>query len=403
MRVRSIGVAAVMMVALAGACVPVANAQEMRVTVRSTFGGPGDGMVTRRGVENYARLLGLPQEGKDAALALYEGYQAAYQQAQKVRREAMEAVRKEAEESEDHSLFMQKMPAISKVFRETTEAHEKQLFDDLKTAAGGVAPERWERVERMRRREIGLRGGGSGGEGVDLVELVDALKLSPAAMEAVSPVVADYETEIDRNVRAKLKLMEDQRDGFGMNIEPGKMQKMMEDSREVGGKLRDTNVRFEKKIEGMLPEDRRAEFAAAFRRSCFPAVYKPSRATKELDAAMKLEDLESGQREALRALAETYARDAKGANEAWASAIEDQEKSGRKGEMVLGGSRMMMLTGDEPEALKQARQARRDLDKRTRDRLNSILSPGQRDRLPKEEEEDGVRVGGEAVFITSDH
>jgi hypothetical protein len=44
---------------------------------------------------------------------------------------------------------------------------------------------------------------------------------------------------------------------------------------------------------------------------------------------------------------------------------------------------MMLSMGDEPEALKAARTARRELDDRANERLKSILRTDQAERLPK--------------------
>lgn len=382
-----------------------AHAQEVMrtVSVRAGAGGPGEGMITRRSADAYARVLGLSPELKEAVEALHEGYVAAYQDAQRTQRESIEKVRREAEETEDHSLFMNRMPEIQRTFRSAAQRLEREFLTDVRAAAGEHATEEaWARVERMRRREVGLRGGGMSGEGVDLVDVVEALKLSPEAVAAVAPSLGEYEAEVDRPVQAKLRLQDEQRDMFGPGVDPEKMQKVMAEARDLGTRIRDVNIRHQKRIEGLLPEDARDRFAAEFRRRCFPAVYRPSRATRELDAALKFDDLDASQRESISGLMESYQRDLRAANDVWASAIEEQEKSGQSSAFAVGGARILTLTGDEPEALKAARQNRRDLDKRTRDRLSGILSPAQRERLPKEQQDEGEWGQMGQVLIVGD-
>lgn len=399
-----LSVAAVCGVTLAVAGVaPMTHAQEVRtITVRAGIGGPGEsGMITRRSVEKFGALLSLDEATREAVQVSHEGYVAAWQQAQKARREAMDAVRREVEESEDHSLWSSRLPAIEKTFRDASRTLEGEFLADLKIMAGeageGLA---WDRVERMRRRELVLKGGGMSGEGVDLVELVGSLSMPAEAMSAAEPMLLEYEAEMDRHAQARLKMFEEQGEikSLGKGLDPERMEAMMRDFRESGARLRDVNMRYAKKIEGTLPDEQRAAFAGEFRKRCFPAVYKTSRVQRELDAAQGLSDLGADKRETLALLRETYAREARAVNEAWASAIEEQEKSGASSGMSFGGAQIKMMSGEEPEALRQARQSRRDLDKRIRDRLAGVLTPEQRERLPREQEEESI-VGQKALFI----
>lgn len=371
-----------------------AMGQEVRsITVRSGIGGPGEsGMITRKSVDKYAALLGLDEATREAVQVSHEGYAAAWQRAQKTRREAMDGVRREVEESEDHSLWGTRLPAIEKAFRETSRTLEREFMADLKIMAGdaGQGPA-FERVERMRRRELTLNAGGMSGEGVDLVDLVGSLSLLPETAGVVEPALLEYEAEMDRNTQARLKSLEERGEvmGLGRGMDPERIEAMMKETRESSAKIRDVNMRYAKKIEGALPDDRREAFLSEFRRRCFPAVYKASRVQRELDAALGMSDLGGDQREQLTLLKETYAREARTVNEAWAAAIEEQEKSGGSTGMSFGGARLMMMSGEEPEALKSARQSRRDLDKRIRERLGGVLTPEQKERLPKEQDEEG--------------
>jgi hypothetical protein len=389
-------------VAVSGAA-PWAQAQEVRtLTVRAGIGGPGDsGMITRRSVEKFGALLGLDEATREAVQVSHEGYTAAFQQVQKARREAMDAVRREVEETEDHSLWGSRLPSIEKAFRTSSRKLEDEFMADLRIMSGeaGQGPA-WERVERMRRREQVLKGGGMSGEGVDLVELVGSIPMPPEAMSAAEPTLLDYEAEMDRQAQARLKMFEEQGEikGLGQGLDPGRMEAMLKDFRESGAKLRDVNMRFARKIESALPDEQRAAFASEFRKRCFPAVYKVSRAQRELDAAIGMTDLTGEQRELLASLRDSYQREARAVNEAWAAAIEDQEKSGASAGMSFAGAQIKLMNGEEPEALRQARQSRRDLDKRVRERLSSALTPAQRDRLPREPEDDGV-AGQKAFFI----
>ena len=105
------------------------------------------------------------------------------------------------------------------------------------------------------------------------------------------------------------------------------------------------------------------------------------------DAALKLPDLDSGQRETLQSLKDSYARESAPLNDAWATAIEQDEQDPNN--MSFGGDSMSIKfsTGpggdDQDTPLAKARKARREFDTKTKERMNSVLTPAQREKLPK--------------------
>jgi hypothetical protein len=411
-RLGGIVISACVLVAAAGFATPSAHAQQqMRLAV--TMGGPGgfgDGAVSKRSVEKYVELLNFTADQKESALAIHEGYTAACQEAMKARRAAMEDLRKASEDSDDHSVFMEKFPAIEKTFREKSDKLEKGLFDDLKGIISGPAQEaRWPKVERMRRREIGLRRGGVSGENIDLTDVVAGLKLSPEAMTPVSAVLEEYETELDHQLQEQQKVRADSQAAF----EPGKpfdaeqMKKQMDEARQAGLRVKDVNDRSARKIEPLLPEDKRAAFRDTIKERTYPQVYRPSRAVREIDAALKFDDLSASQKATLNDLKAEYQRSAGPLNDAWAQAIASAENQGNAGTMITpDGGRMVLKMEDDPPALTSARKARRDLDDKTRDKVKAVLNTGQQDKLAKatsNDSEDGAMIEGvHAITIRGD-
>jgi hypothetical protein len=237
------------------------------------------------------------------------------------------------------------------------------------------------------------------GESVDLLGIVDGLKLSAEARAPLAQTLEDYELELDRALQAKQKDL-DQGPAFepGKPFSPEDMKKRMDDAREAGQKVKEVNQRSARKIEAMLPDDVQPAFNRAVREATYPRVYRPSPLVKRLDAALGLADLDSGQRETLQNLKSQYTREVSPINDRWASAIDDSERSGSDGTMAVPGVGTMQVSfgGDEKGPLADARKARRELDDRTREKLESTLSKEQRDRLPKESQPmDGVHdMGG---------
>lgn len=388
---------------LAGVVMPAAAQQVM--TVRSTMGMGGDGgagVVSKRSFERYAAILGLTADQKAAAEAIHEGYASAFEDARKARREAMQAIRRAAEDADDPTIFGERMPAVEKTWTEESRRLDRAFFEDLRALAPEGAEGPWGAVERMRRREVELPRGSLSGESVDLIEVVEGLKLPTDAAAAVTPALEEYELDLDR-VLAERQRMVSGAPGF----EPGKpldieaMQKSMNQAREAGAKVREVNERHARKLEGLIPEDRREAFAAEVRKRSFPRVYRASRPSRDLEAALKLADLDGTQREQLQSIQESYERDLGAANEAWARAIRESEADEQHGNMVTpSGAQLRMRFGDEPEPLAAARKARRDLDEKTGARLRQVLSPSQVEKLPKDQPEgERMEVTGGAMMI----
>jgi hypothetical protein len=395
-RIGGLGLATFVAVAGLAALPDLASAQQqIRFTATAGMGGPGAGQVSKRSVEKYAELLGLSSEQKESALAIHEGYAAAYQEAQKARRSAIDDAQRASED--DHSVFMEKWPKIEKDFRDKSQKLEKGLFDDMKSLLSGPAQEgKWVRVERMRRREVGLRAGGVSGESVDLTDVVDGLRLSSEAMSPISTLLEDYEKELDTQLQARAKATSDSPTFEpGKPFDPEKMKKQMADAREAGLKVKEVNERSARKIEPLLPEDKRAAFRDAVRERSFPQVYRPSRTARGMDAALKLDDLTPAQRASVQDLKSQYRREATPLNDAWASAITASEGEGQSG-VILGtdGGHVMLNMGDDPPALVDARKARRDLDDRINDKLKGILSESQQSKVAKASTPDEEEMGG---------
>ena len=151
----------------------------------------------------------------------------------------------------------------------------------------------------------------------------------------------------------------------------------------------------------MSPVTKKAAFNDSVRRATFPTVYRPSRVSRSIDAAAKFDDLTTEQKESLASLKTAYERDAAPANDKWANEIEAAEQKGDNGgEMALsGGGRMAVRFGEEDEKspLAVARKARRELDEKTRSRLETILSKDQKERLPKDPVEGRGAAGGQFI------
>jgi hypothetical protein len=382
------------------ALAPAAYAQErpMTVTVRGTMGAPaGGGMISKRSIERWGRMLSLSEEQKQALQSLHEGYQSAYQDAQKDLNAAMQEASRAFEETQDTSAFAEKVPPARKKFDERSRAAEASLLSDAKALLTADQEKLWPRVERTRRRELAARMSTITGDAVDLGQIVEDLKVTPDA--ALAQALEEYEVEADRGIAERLRLAKDAPSFEGGKFDPDAVQKQMTEQREAGLKLKDINHRNARKIEPMLPEDKQEEFREAVKRQAFPQVYRPTLTSKWLEASQKMDDLDSDQRQTIAEIKSQYNRELASANEAWAAAIERTEaKPDSGGSLAGGGGMMVMRFGDDDPDLAAARKARRELDTRTQDKLKNLLRAEQREKLPKPQEEgDAVLAPGGAA------
>jgi hypothetical protein len=326
--------------------------------------------------------------------SLHAGYMATYQEAQKELNEVLQDASRAFQETQDFAAFTEKTPPARKKFSEKAKAAEASLFADARSLLTEGQEAQWPKVERMRRRELAARLSVVSGDTVDLTEIVNGLKVTVEG--PLAEALDDYETEADRAIQGHLRISESSNTQFepGRTLQMEELQKQMAESREAALKRKDVNQRHARKIEPMLPEEKRPEFRDALKRQSFPQVYRQSQASKWIEAASKMSDLSSEQREQITTLRDQYQRDLKSANEAWAAAIEKTEAEPQNGGTMAGpGGTMMVMMGDENQELAAARKARRELDEKAREKVKSVLTPEQQETLPKPEDE-GVMVPG---------
>lgn len=364
------------------------------------FGGPdmmGMMSISKRSLDSYAKKLGFTPEQTEALQALHEGYRSEAKKAAdefgKAQREAM----REAQEEQDWGAMGKIMAKEGAKLQERMQASEKQFLEDFRSLCTEAQAGRWPAVERARRRDQFMRVGMVSGAGVDVLAAADRTKTAMTGNEAYDAVAEQYELEIDRKLTEFKRVQEEMQAEQMKQAEEGfdfsKMQEMMAKAQEmlkpiveVSTSLRDTNREYARKLADLMTEADRNKFNAEVDLRTHPRVYRASHTTKSLDAALKLADLTPEQAEQIRGIRDSYAADAQGLNTRWASAIEEQEakNGGTFGVMTMG----FMGGGDEgQDPVRDARKARRDLDKQVLERLKGVLTEAQREQLPARDEE----------------
>jgi len=302
----------------------------------------------------------------------------------------MEGMMEKAQDG-DFSVWQTEMPTHVKAMAEKAKAFEAAFYDDIKAILTPEQLVKWPSVERCHRRTQWTRVSFVSGSGVDIIALVDKTKAGEGVMADLSPLLDEYEMKIDEPTQVLQRLQEKQTqdyiDGKFNAFDMQAVQNMLKDYAQAGKQMRDINREFARKVMSVLPEEKRAAFDLEFKRKSFPRVYRESHAQKLFAAAEKFADITPEQRDTLASTREAYVRDLAMANDKWAKAVEEQEEEGGGaiGVMMSG----FMGQGASSGAVGETRQARVDLDKRTEERIEAILTREQRERLPKKERRQG--------------
>ncbi|MBM4109211.1 MAG: hypothetical protein FJ255_10450 [Phycisphaerae bacterium] len=414
-RLRLVGVIALAL--SAGALVPAdALAQGRGGGGPGGFGGMMGGMgggfgdvlnpsVNSRDLDRYGDILGLSADQKGAVRELFGGYQDQFRAWAEKTRDEMAAIRgrMEAERGQrgEGRGAGEAFNAIRESFtrlRGEREKMEQVFFEDVKTILTPEQEALWPKVERTRRRETTMARGFVAGENVDLFRVLERLNL-PADLRATLTATLDqYEVDLDRALVDRNKVQEEGISNFmggrfgrpdeGFDME--KAQKAFQEARDVSIRLRDVNRRYARQLEAQLPEDRRAGFNKAFNEASFPEAYRESAIVRNVTAAMGFADLTPDQRQRLTELRDQYTRESGPMAERLAKAIEEQQAT-----MTIEQMMSRFRGGDDASPVAQARQARREQERAYGDKVRSVLTPEQIERLPQGDGRGEDRGGGE--------
>jgi hypothetical protein len=366
---------------------------------RMRMGGGGMGQQTpqirARSIDDYAKILGLSEEQKEGAKALFDGYRETAKAAASELEAAMERAQEDIADGNMEGFGKTMMAANREAMKKTDDA-EKQFYDEMKLLLDDKQLEKWPAIERHRRREIFMRFGFVSGAAVDVADIA-ARSGADMNTEEMKTLVESYQNDVDRHlIEAKRfgdemrKQMEDE------NADMRQMQALGMQALEDMGKpyrsLRDVNLDYRNRIAQLMTEEQRAKFEKMVNQRAFGRIYKEPHAIKQLEAALKLEGVKPEQKDQLTALKTQWQSESNKLNKDWVDATiaAEDEKGGAIQVMIAGfGGGMGGMGGggddEKMKALNSARDARRDLEKKMADRLKEILAKDQISQLPKRE------------------
>jgi hypothetical protein len=332
-----------------------------------------------RQLRQYGRMLSLTPDQAAAADELLAGYEREHRALASRMQEIQKAIEEEYENEEEIDVWREVWPKVLKNFIKKREKLNSTLMEDLKVLLDPGQLARWPEVERLHRRATTLRDGTRAGEQLDLVDLVEGLRLDPGATQSVAPVIEQYSAELDRELAARNAFVEQNLDRFFdvmMTWDEEKMKQLYGEMGKMSQKIVDINRSFSRQIQAALPAERQTEFDRKVMLATYPRIYKRTYATRVIEAAEDLPDLDAAQREAIKGIREAFERDAAAINEKWAAGFAEQEKKQQENPLSF------WMGVEEDPRIEEARRQRKELEKKTVDSLRALLTEAQRAKLP---------------------
>lgn len=351
--------------------------------------------IDRDSAGYYATLMGFDALQRELALDLHREYHGQYRDAAVAIRDLME--KSEEAMGDDFEKFEEVMRETMRAvlgFLDRVVVLGDQFVADLGDLATSDAQKAGhQRVVGARHREmaVALAGMDGGNEGiVDLIRVgrgIDPPLLPAEGDDPAAQALYEYEAEVNalsgpmigkalEGIRSMVKLMSE-------GGEDEALQERLEaDMSQMADRFNAANERAFRRVHTALPEARQAAWDQAYKRARWPEVYAPNEFHRTHEAALKAEGLSPDQREAIDAAQAQYAREAEPANQKWAAAMAEQRDFARKMSAQWDQSLWEQYQA-KTQAVEDAGQARFTLDQRFIDRVLKVLTPAQREAMPK--------------------
>jgi Spy/CpxP family protein refolding chaperone len=335
--------------------------------------------VGARQFKQYAELLNLSPDQRSAGEELFSAYEREYRGISKRMQEVNKSIQEEYDNDDEIDIWREVWPKVIKNFLKKTEKLDKGFMDDLRALLDAGQQSRWPQVERLHRRQTTLNHGTRPGEQIDLIDIVQGMRMDPAALQSVNPLLEQYAADLDRELVARDKFIDNSMDRFfdgWTNWDQEKMKQLYSEMNKLSQKIVDVNHTYARQIQGVLPADLQEPFDLRVKQRMFPRVYRKTFAARVIETALALPDLDPGQREGVKGIRETFERESTAINDKWAAGLEEQEARRRENPSPWGWG------GDDDPKIVEARKQRKDLEKKTVDSISAILTAEQRKKLP---------------------
>lgn len=383
---------------LFGVTAPTLQAQEQRISMAFSAGGPMNDtsfrpVMTERELKHYGRVLTLDETQSLLARELLGAYRQSFDaEVEKIRTKQRE-MREEVQATGDFSIFGRQMGPLMEGWNKTRERLDEELIVNLRSLLREDQADRWPIFEREQRRAKMLPNSRLGGEDVDLLLLVGDLELSEEELARVAPMLEQWAVEIDIALTSRQAVLEPlQREMIEKMGDREAIAKIWEQGTKKRIVVRDVNERTLAGLRAELGPELGDRLHAAYLKRAFPLAFETTRAHRMFEAVRKHAKLAPEQEPIINDLESQFNTRLDGLTNRLIDAIrkEEQElppfianmqpvrdnRGGRGAEIVIAGAPF----GQEPYGglLKE----RFDLAKNTITQIESVLTPAQKESLP---------------------
>lgn len=294
-----------------------------------------------------------------------------------------------------------KLAPISEEWLRAKNHLRDQFIGDLNAQLTEDQAALWPSVDRLLRRTKSLERGRISGENADLFQIVRSLNLSTEQMEKLTPILNQYEIELDAALRKRDAYLDESRAEMlramqTMNSDDGIA--IVEKQMKLRAEVRDVNDRYALSIQQELESPLAEKFRDEHRSRAYARVFEPTRMQRVFAAAAKLENLDPSVAEAIATMKTAYEQEIVAKNEALLEAVrkyepEDAVRMSRRMAARFSGQQV----ADEPNPLEDAMEERAQIGERYRDQLTALLTEEQVALLPlrRDDDERGRWGGGE--------
>lgn len=344
--------------------------------------------IRRGDVLEFARLLDLSEEQRDAALTLFEGYAQEVARLQQDTRAKMEQWQKAMEVDDptkfDAAAFQEAMQKQTEIMFASTKKQmdlEEAFFRDLALLLDQAQGERMESVHRMRRRQMYLREAPVSWAALDLIATLHDGGIEAESMPSLDEELKEYELAMDRELVKMSRFMRDvMKGGAEIVSDPFSedIQKLMGSYFKLVKEIRRINKEHARRIAAMLEPQARSRFEDLVHRRAFPRIFRETPTQRALAVAAGLADLTTEQRTRIAQLRQQYEQERASIDERWMRAQDEYDDS-------FSFENLLMDEGMAPGSpVFDATNDRRRLEHDFRERLEAILTPEQVERLPRD-------------------
>ncbi|MHC4415347.1 MAG: hypothetical protein ACYS0G_08695 [Planctomycetota bacterium] len=342
---------------------------------------------TTRDVQLAVEMLNLDEAQRFILETLFDDYQTEFSTGVDRFRQGIADMRSEIDpENPDPGQVMRVVFGTIEGWQKESQVLVTQLYQDLKGLLNEEQLESWPAFERRLFRLKYLNNGRLAAESLDLLAVVRELNLAQSQMEAVQPLLDEYEVSLDEALRRRqeyantsqtqlIRAIQDQDPQVGITVAEREV--------ELRKAVRDVNEHYAAAIADALPEEVQERFRKQVGQRAHPRVYRLTQTQRIFSAAKELDGLAEESLTAIEQLEQQYLAELEAFNQQLLQLTREHEPRALRHKVEMAAARMAGRRPDRlPDPLRDQFSKRREMGDRYVQQLRALLTPEQFAALP---------------------